>query len=529
MPFRRTPLWTLIILLSLVGFLQAQPRTASGTVTSYSLNLYNISGYHYTSYFYFDVYFSTYDGISNAFPQGLGYNESGEVSPTTLAGTQYVSDYAAVRGGDNYYYHRGYLLVNIPLTDSDGNGFPDLLQVNKAAISTVDFSLYQFETSDYGYTYSTSGTDIGEITFTRSAGNYQGTVLGTISNTNFSGSFQAEGGSGNAVYDISARSIRFEGTSFGLGTTGSGTSTFTRINDNQVNVAAFYFYTSDGYRRTVYGFTLNRSGKYYRGNVALADGDPRTSYVDYKDCFIEIYDSNDSDSDGIPDLSDATPLPIPTITSPTTASGTVGGSVSYQTTATGNPTSYNLSGTLPTGLTFNSSTGLITGIPTQSGVFTVSLSATSGSYTGPSVSLRITIPALVGSYTSGYAASSQYSADYTPAKAFDNNANTLWHSVAASFPHTIARDFGSAATIASISLNNGHLNGVHFATSLQVLGSNDNLVWTTLGTFSSLVAGPNTLSLSSPQTYRYFALKATAGSSTVFWGVREIVFVEPVR
>jgi hypothetical protein len=219
---------------------------------------------------------------------------------------------------------------------------------------------------------------------------------------------------------------------------------------------------------------------------------------------------------------------IPTITSPLTSSGSIAGSFNYQATATGNPTRYNLSGTLPTGLTFNSSTGRITGNPTQSGVFTVSLSATSGSYTGPSVSLRITIPALVGSYTSGYAASSQLSASYTAAKAFDNNLNTLWHSAsAASFPHTIARDFGSTATIASISLHNGHLNGLHFATSLQVLGSNDNLVWTTLGTFSSLVPGLNTLSLSSPQTYRYFALKATAGSSS-FWVVRELV-IEPPR
>jgi hypothetical protein len=90
---------------------------------------------------------------------------------------------------------------------------------------------------------------------------------------------------------------------------------------------------------------------------------------------------------------------IPTITSPLTSSGSVAGSFSYQTTATGNPTTFNLSGTLPTGLTFNSSTGRITGIPTKSGVFTVSLSATAGSYTSPSVSLRITIPPLLGSYT----------------------------------------------------------------------------------------------------------------------------------
>ena len=117
------------------------------------------------------------------------------------------------------------------------------------------------------------------------------------------------------------------------------------------------------------------------------------------------------------------------------------------------------------------------------------------------------------------------STTFATANAFDNNANTCWVSAPAAFPHTIARDLSSPVTIASISLNNGSVNGQNYATSLQVLGSNDNLSWTTLGTFPSLVSGLNTLSLSSPQTYRYFALKATAGSSTVYWGVREIIFV----
>ena len=129
-------------------------------------------------------------------------------------------------------------------------------------------------------------------------------------------------------------------------------------------------------------------------------------------------------------------------------------------------------------------------------------------------------------FTAYAAASSQHSATYAAAKAFDNNANTMWFSAkSGAFPHILARDFGSPVTIASISLNNGHLDGQYFATSLQVLGSNDNLVWTTLGTFSSLVSGSNTLSLSSPQTYRYFALRATAGSHPSYWGVREIIFV----
>ena len=210
----------------------------------------------------------------------------------------------------------------------------------------------------------------------------------------------------------------------------------------------------------------------------------------------------------------------PTITSPLTSSGAVAGSFSYQTTATGNPTTYNLSGNLPTGLTFNSSTGRITGTPTQSGVFTVSLSATSGSYTGPSVSLRITIPALAGSFPSGGGATAngdEWSSALTAANAFDGNNSTAWHSKASTtYPHVLAYDCGSARSVSVISLNQGWQP----ANSVQVLGSNDNANWTNLGTFSTS-AGLNTLSLSSAQSFRYWAIRAITGNNT-YWCVSEI-------
>ena len=72
----------------------------------------------------------------------------------------------------------------------------------------------------------------------------------------------------------------------------------------------------------------------------------------------------------------------PVITSPTTASGTVGQSFSYQITASNNPTSFGASG-LPAGLTVNTSTGLISGTPSAAGTSTVSLSASNSAGTGP--------------------------------------------------------------------------------------------------------------------------------------------------
>jgi hypothetical protein len=79
----------------------------------------------------------------------------------------------------------------------------------------------------------------------------------------------------------------------------------------------------------------------------------------------------------------------PSITSASTASGTVGTSFSYQITATNSPTSYGAPG-LPTGLTVNTSSGLISGTPTQSGTFSVTLSAVNGTGTGTAI-LTLTV------------------------------------------------------------------------------------------------------------------------------------------
>jgi hypothetical protein len=65
----------------------------------------------------------------------------------------------------------------------------------------------------------------------------------------------------------------------------------------------------------------------------------------------------------------------PSITSALTASGKVGTAFTYQIVATQSPTSYNAIG-LPTGLSVNTTTGAITGTPTVSGTFNVTISAT---------------------------------------------------------------------------------------------------------------------------------------------------------
>jgi len=81
----------------------------------------------------------------------------------------------------------------------------------------------------------------------------------------------------------------------------------------------------------------------------------------------------------------------PEITSGSSASGPLNAAFLYQITATHSPTSYELlAGTLPSGLSFNSSTGRITGTPTQDGLFDLIIAASNAAGSG-SAPLTLTI------------------------------------------------------------------------------------------------------------------------------------------
>lgn len=86
-----------------------------------------------------------------------------------------------------------------------------------------------------------------------------------------------------------------------------------------------------------------------------------------------------------------TVIPLPEITSPLLPNGyTVGVPFRYRITATNSASSFNATG-LPPGLTLDTATGVISGIPTSSGTYAVTMAATNAVGTGAAVTLNLVV------------------------------------------------------------------------------------------------------------------------------------------
>jgi hypothetical protein len=239
--------------------------------------------------------------------------------------------------------------------------------------------------SAFSYTITSSGDPVGFGATPLPAGLYINNTTGVISGTpTTAGSFNVP---------ISATNV--PGTA-----TGSGTATLVITIAPQVPVITSTL-TKQGAAGSAFSYTITASGSptsfsatplpagLSLNNVTgVISGTPTTA----ASTNVAIGATNVSGT-GTATLAVTivAALPLPVITSVLTASGTISSAFSYTITASGSPASFSAT-PLPAGLSFNTTTGVISGTPTTAANTNVTIGATNVTGTG-SATLAITIDA----------------------------------------------------------------------------------------------------------------------------------------
>ena len=138
----------------------------------------------------------------------------------------------------------------------------------------------------------------------------------------------------------------------------------------------------------------------------------------------------------------------PIINSPTTASGFVGQTFSYATTASGSPTSFNATG-LPSFLSVKTSTGVISGTPTAVGQIVVTLSATNAGGTGTAtLTITVALPPPLATPTFSPAAATYIGAQAVAISCATNGA-TIYYTTDGSTPTTSSAQYSAAISLST--------------------------------------------------------------------------------
>jgi hypothetical protein len=271
--------------------------TANLNGVSYSLSFHPTSvyvGYNV------EFYFTTYDGDRYGIPlhdeSGGYYYFSQELKEVPLGSGSYKMDYFSVING--YVDDWGEIYLNIPYNDNNSNGIDDLYEKSMATSETISGNWYS------GYDGSASGNIFGSMS--RSENYQRGAYNITIGNTyagdmNFSGDYYVGTVSGTIDYSNTEKTISITySVTFDSQTPPTTVETTYEILDpNTIRINAVDILPTTEF---------TRDGNTYSGTVVLTDGEPLTSWPDYQRWFLTITDTNDSDGDGIPDISDSSDI-----------------------------------------------------------------------------------------------------------------------------------------------------------------------------------------------------------------------------
>ncbi len=264
--------------------------------------------------------FSTYDGVANSLLTDSRYSiVSDELRPRVGVPGVYEADYGFFRVFG--FVEVGSMVLVLPTTDADTNGVPDIVQVNQPGHTAIIGD---------GHQDTPLGLDFRPVTgqFDRNEGSDVGSYSMAWNNP-FTGDYMLSGElrvlhlEGQVAYARWVSNVmRFQFTlhsQSGSSLVLTGSTVYTVRNANEVQLPRFKL-RSGSRQYVVLPATLARSGQRYAGNIQFVDLLLETSWRDYIDWAIEITDTTDANTNGIPDLSD--PLAVPDFTPPKVAIST---------------------------------------------------------------------------------------------------------------------------------------------------------------------------------------------------------------
>jgi len=212
-------------------------------------------------------------------------------------------------------------------------------------------------------TYTLTGVPAGSYTLTPTRTGYvfsPGTLAATVSSANLTVQ--------NFTATLTASTFTVSGTitASGTGLVGVSVSDGTRT----ATTAANGTYTLTGVPAGSYTLTPTRTGYVFSpGTLAATVSSANLTAQNFTAALV-----------------------APVITSGQSASGNLSQSLTYQILTSNSPTSYALaSGTLPPGVSLNTSTGVLSGTPTTIGTYTPAFTATNAGGTSPAVAITLNI------------------------------------------------------------------------------------------------------------------------------------------
>jgi len=257
-------------------------------------------------------FFTTYDGNKNQPPLfdylGDGTENNSSISISQEARLvrntifEYETDYILYNSQGDLNY--GEIKINIPSADFDLDGLPDFLDINKSVNLSTSGKIY----NDDPFVIDSF---VGNLK--RDSGNNRGTYNISTVNGDVTGNWRLNSFTGELNYQIMPDiNILTISASADLGnsnikSSAYANSNFEIINQDQIRLPNIVFHavtTGSNATATTGTAILNRLGNRYIGELKLDDGESDTEWPDYTDFILVIKDNNDSDGDGIPDITD---------------------------------------------------------------------------------------------------------------------------------------------------------------------------------------------------------------------------------